>query len=212
MNDSDPDPIDRLDHDLARHADRVAPTTFDLPRLRRRARWLGAGPWLLLLALLAAIAAMAVTRQWWALAALLVFLPRRVAALGEHRAELTAMAAAPDAVLLGREWLGHKLWSYRFSVVVESLLGVGLGLAAWASASLPLAVVAAALTTIAMFRLLAVLPSLEAANRELGGDPPTRWMLFVLLVVVLLVAPFYLLARIVVRAGQWLRGERRARA
>lgn len=200
--------FDSLDRALARTAARHPMPPLDPRHLRRRQLRLEAGPCLWLFCVLGLLAAAAFDRSWWlagGLAALL--LPGAIArVVGRHR-EIVALGAAEDFVAYERTYFAAEANHQRAAVLLEAILAVVFAIVAWRTGDAWRWSVPALFGALAIWRSCTVLPVVERANRDVGGELPHRWSLQVLLLGLFLVAPLLLVAGVV--RGAWAGLRRR---
>lgn len=198
--------FDSLDRALTRTAARHPCPPLDPRQLRRRQVRLEVGPCLWLLFVVGLVAAAAFERSWWLAGGLAVgLLPGAFAqVVGRHR-EIAALGAAVDFVAYERTYFAAQVNSQRSAVVLEASLAVVFAIVAWRTGDAWRWSVPALFGALAIGRALTVLPYVERANRDAGGERPHSWALQVLLLGLFLVTPLLLVAGVVRAAWAGLR-------
>ena len=191
--------LDSMEAALSRAAERHAPPPLDPRSVRRRLVILQAGPWLWLLFVAAIAGTAAVQSAWW-IAALagVVLLPGAIAGVRVRRDELAALATADDLAAIERRHFTALANSQRSAVIVEAAIALLLAAIAWHTGDAWRWGVAAFFGALAAGRLVAVVPFVERANRDAGGEAPPRWITLLVLFALFVLLPFLLLGKLVV--------------
>jgi len=190
--------FDALDRALARTAERHVPPSLDPRRLRRRRVLLEVGPAAWLLFVVALVVAAAVDRPWWFASVLgLVLVPGAVANLVARRWELAALTDPGDFAAFERSYFAAQVKHQRSSVVIEATLAIVFAIVAWHSGDAWRWSVPAVFSALALGRATAVIPYVERANRDAGGDRPDSWAVQLLLLGLFLLLPLLFVARVV---------------
>jgi len=209
-----PDPdFDSMELALSRAAARHAPSPLDPRRVRRRLAVLQAGPWLWLLFVVALAVAAAVDAKWW-IAALagLVLLPGAVSGVRARRDELAALATSDDLASFERLHFAALARRQRSAVVVEFAATLVLAAVAWQLGDSWRWGIAALFGAITAGRMFVVLPWVERANRDAGGEPPPRWATELLLFGLFALLPLWIVVASVRAARNALTRRRGGRA
>lgn len=205
--DTDTD-FDTLDRALARTAERHVPPPLDPRRLRRRRVLLEVGPILWLLFVVALTAAAAVDRPWWFAAVLaLVLVPGAVARIVARHRELAALTDPGDFAAYEQRFFAAQAKHQRSSVVIEATLAIVFAIVAWQTGDAWRWSVPAVFGALAVGRAVAVLPYVERANRDAGGERPHGWTVQLLLLLLFLLLPLLLAARVVRSGWRGVRGR-----
>lgn len=204
---SDPEGLDR---DLGRVARRISRQGFEprgvLRRLRRAQRRfaIAAAAWALL-----AIAAGLMLGSWLLAAALALFLlPDRVRAFRARSAQLAALTKEGELLGLERGLLEDQLLRLRMSIAGDLVLAaLFAGVGSLTRVPHLFWLLAAAIAGIALARGGMLVPPLMRELRDLGGAP-CRGVLFTFLLALMLVAaPFLVVAGMIARGLRRLLGR-----
>lgn len=205
--DTDTD-FDTLDRALARTVERHVPPPLDPRRLRRRRLLLEGGPVLWLLFVVALTATAAFDRSWWLAGGLaLALVPGAVANLVARRRELAALTDPGDFAAYEQRFFAAQAKHQRSSVVIEAAAAIVFAIVAWQTGDAWRWSVPAVFGALAVGRAVTVLPYVERANRDAGGEPPHGWTVQLLLLVLFLLLPLLLAAGALRRGWRGLRGR-----
>lgn len=201
--------FDALDRALSRAAERHVPPPLDPRRLRSRRARLELGPAVWLLLVLAIVAAAAIDRPWW-LAGILavVLLPGAIARVVARHREVTALTSVGDFATYERSYFAAQAKHQRSAVLIEAAATVVFAIVAWQTGEAWRWSVPAVFGALAAGRAVTVLPYVERANRDAGGEPPHGWIVQVLMLVLFLLLPLLLVAGLARRGWRALTGRR----
>lgn len=188
--------FDALDRALARTAARHASPLLDPRRLRRRRARLAVGPSLWLLGVAALATAAAIDRSWWLAGGLvLALVPGAVANLVVRQREIAALVEPGDFATYERQYFAAQARHQRSAVVIETALALGFAIVAWRTGDAWRWAVPAVFGALAAGRAVTVLPYVERANRDAGGEPAHGWSVQIVLLVLFLLLPVLFVAR-----------------
>lgn len=190
--------FESLDRALTRTAARHPSPPLDPRQLRRRQLRLEVGPCLWLLFVVGLLAAAAFERSWWLAGGLAVgLLPGALAqVVGRHR-EIAALGAAVDFVAYERTYFAAQANEQRSALVLDASLAVVFAIVAWRTGDAWRWSVPAVFGALTIGRASTVLPFVERANRDAGGERPHGWSMQLLLFVLFLLSPLLLAAGLV---------------
>lgn len=205
--------LDALDRALSRAAARHVTPPLDAAQLRRRRRRLAIGPlvWLLFAAALV-VTAVLDRSPWLAGGLAVVLLPGAIGHVLGRRREVASLTDVDDFDVYERRYFAAQAKQQRSAVVIEAAIAVAFAIVAWQMGEAWRWSVPAAFGALAAGRAVAVLPYVERANRDAGGDRPPRWTVLLLQFVLFLLLPLLLVAAL--GRGLWTRihGGRGGRA
>lgn len=198
--------FDSLDRALTRATARHASPPLDPRQLRRRQLRLELGPCLWLLTVLGLVAAAVYERSWWLAAGLGIgLLPGAILQLvGRHR-EVAALGAAGDFVAYERTYFTAQANHQRAAVLLEATLALVFAIVAWRTGDAWRWSVPALFGAIAIGRAVIVLPYVERARRDTGGERAYPWTMQVLVFALFLLSPLLLALGVVRRRWAGLR-------
>lgn len=203
--------LESPDDDLRRLAERMSLAGFDSRRTLRRLWWAERTPALQLCAVIAAIAVSLFLREWWAAVIVAArFLPQRIDAWRERKAERASLLTQDDFFEVERTRLERRLSHARFRAVLGlALASLIAALAAVGTKHATVhAVLAAAIGVHALFSIAVTCRALERELRDLGGEVPGGWFIALFVLALPLILPFYLIGKLIRRSVLRLRGRK----
>lgn len=187
--------FDALERALSRTADRHVPPPIDPRQLRRRRACLEVGPVVWLLVIAAFVVAAAIDRSWWFACGIgLLLIPGALTNLIARRREVAALTDPGDLAEYEKRYFEAQAKHQRSAVLIEVTAAVAFAIVAWQAGEAWRWIVPAVFGTLALGRAITVLPYVERANRDAGGERPYGWSVQVLLLVLFLLLPLLLVA------------------
>lgn len=204
--------FDSLDRALTRATARHASPPLDPRHLRRRQLRLEMGPCLWLVMVLGLVAAAVHERSWWLAAGLGVgLLPGAIAQVVSRHREIAALVAAGDFAAYERTYFAVEANHQRAAVLLEATLAAVFAIVAWRTGDAWRWSVPALFGAIAIGRAVTVLPYVERARRDTGGERPYTWPVQVLVFALFLLSPLLLATGVVRSLWARVRGRLRGR-